>query len=83
MANKELVFLSDVRRAILRFEPEAVYILDGIRRADAVEVMRCRDCKWRCRNPAHKVKHCVLSGMSINDDDYCSFGERRCENEVD
>ena len=38
MANKELVYLSDVRRALLRFEPEAAYILEGVRRVDAVEV---------------------------------------------
>ena len=37
MANKELVYLSDVRRILLRYEPEAVYTLEGIRRVDAVE----------------------------------------------
>lgn len=38
MASKELVYLSDVRRALLRFEPEAVYTLEGLRRVDAVVV---------------------------------------------
>ena len=51
--------------------------------ADVVEVVRCRDCKWweartyggcigKCENP--------LNGLVIeylDDEDYCSYGERR------
>ena len=87
MANKELVYLSDVRRAILRFEPEAVYILNGIKKVDAVEVVRCKDCKhlWKenelCAHPK-----CCESWMCVVEapkDYFCAYGERRCENEVD
>lgn len=39
---------------------------------DAVEVVRCKDCKWR--------KACkVFSQQQITDDSYCSWGEREGE----
>ena len=51
---------------------------------DAVEVVRCRDCKW------NKERECPLSYTSPisvdgevsiwyknNDNDYCSYGERK------
>ena len=79
MANKELVYLSDVRRALLRFEPEAVYTLQGLRRVDAVEVVRCKDCKVLCRNYAHMAQHCSFTGVPVDDDDFCSLGERRAD----
>ena len=41
---------------------------------DAVEVVRCAQCVYY--RPDH-VKHCVISGMQIEDDDYCSHAERR------
>lgn len=42
MANKELVYLADVRRALLRYEPEAAYTLQGLRRVDAVPAVHGR-----------------------------------------
>ena len=37
---------------------------------DAVEVVLCKDCKWR--------KACkVFSQQQITDDSYCSWGERK------
>jgi hypothetical protein len=77
MANKELVCLSDVRRAILRFEPEAAYILNGVRKVDAVEVIRCKDCKW-WKTPAcyfHSPGRCIPR----LENDFCSDGERRTD----
>jgi hypothetical protein len=47
--------------------------------ADVVPVVRCKDCKYyrvsylECRNPHH-------NGI-INCEGYCSYGERRCEDE--
>ena len=50
---------------------------------DAVEVVRCKDCKWRkewisggffyCCNPDYGM----ASGVELRDDDFCSYGERR------
>lgn len=50
-------------------------ITDRIRSApacDVVEVVRCKDCKKREKQCFDKI---------LNDDDFCSNGERRSENE--
>lgn len=44
---------------------------------DAVEVVRCKDCKLRCPESISVYRHCALSGMMVDDDDFCSYGERR------
>lgn len=47
---------------------------------DAVEVVRCKDCKWW-----HDVGcaiHIVDESDEPKDDDYCSFGERREDGKV-
>ena len=78
MANKELVYLSDVRRAILRFEPEAAYILNGVRKVDAVEVVRCKDCKKGHPELApNGGVWCAKWNHIFCDDGFCSYGERR------
>ena len=41
------------------------------------EVVRCKDCKMFCRNYAHLRKHCGLTGAIVEDDDFCSYGERK------
>ena len=45
--------------------------------ADAVEVVRCKDCKHRNPN-GYK---CLRDNLWHKDEDYCSYGERRAENE--
>lgn len=46
--------------------------IDDAPTIDAVEVVRCKDCKWR--------KACkVFSQQQITDDSYCSWGEREGE----
>lgn len=57
-------------------------ILDAINNAptvDAVEVCRCKDCKLRCPESISVYRHCALSGMMVDDDDFCSYGERRAD----
>lgn len=51
--------------------------------ADVVEVVRCKDCKWRNTIPRFNV---FLSNgcrwhesESPDDDDFCSYGERKDE----
>lgn len=45
---------------------ELAEIIEKIPTIDAVEVVRCKDCK--------EYKYCFLLP---NDDDYCSYGERK------
>ena len=49
---------------------------------DAVEVVRCKDCNMLCRNYAHIRKHCGLTGAIVEDDDFCSQGERKGDGDV-
>lgn len=47
---------------------------------DAVEVIRCEDCKWsdwyKTLNGEHRC-YCMEHGsLGHTDDDYCSYGER-------
>ena len=44
---------------------------------DAVEVVRCKNCKMRCPESVCIAKHCTLTGIPVDDDDFCSYGERR------
>jgi hypothetical protein len=66
-------------------------IIDSIPTADVVEVVRCKDCKY-CRKPKGKERYRYFEGVllcesyemsddvcAVNPDDYCSYGERRCE----
>jgi hypothetical protein len=48
---------------------------------DAVEVVRCKDCKYWERRlvNAKGFAICAASGMDITADDFCSYGERRTE----
>ena len=45
--------------------------------ADAVEVVRCKDCKWHMDNFCDN-----MNVIGLSDDDYCSLGERREDAEV-
>ena len=53
--------------------------------ADVVEVVRCKDCKHYTnidtyRNPPRLDFHwCNKLGNITKEKDYCSYGERRCE----
>ena len=50
--------------------------------ADVVEVVRCKDCKYKFSVNGHDKKGCPLDGVGLmNDDDFCSCGERRINNE--
>ena len=60
---------------------EALYIIDSAPSADAVPVVRCKDCKhngtWQCHmeydeyHPEADIHH-EMHG----DDDFCSYGEK-------
>ena len=43
---------------------------------DAVEVVRCKDCKRYCKS-AIGMDDCLLLCVDVKPDDYCSHGERK------
>lgn len=46
--------------------------------ADAAEVLRCKDCKFFCRE---NRCYCEEFGGIVTEEDFCSRGERKDENE--
>ena len=51
-------------------------LFDILNSSDAVEVVRCKDCRW-WRDIDHTCKYSFTSPMCAND--YCSYGERAYE----
>jgi hypothetical protein len=46
---------------------------------DAVEVVRCKDCKHRYTASSGVIFCTQHLTMSANDNDFCSYGERRTD----
>ena len=52
---------------------------------DAVEVVRCKDCKHyleeqhQCEHPTIWAEYCSDFGMGVEPGDFCSYGERRTD----
>ena len=44
---------------------------------DAVEVVRCRDCKYHEDTSITEYEHCCMIGKTVRHDDFCSYGERK------
>ena len=44
---------------------------------DAVEVVRCRECKHHKETSVKERAHCSLTGYTVEYDDFCSCGERK------
>ena len=60
---------------------DALHIIDSIPAADAVEVVRCMECKFRSSWMMNRNLRyiCPESGMFPNgENDFCSYGEKRC-----
>lgn len=42
-----------------------------------VQVVRCKDCKYRKKLPNVSYGECIYSASMVSDNDYCSNGERK------
>ena len=64
---------------------EALYaVADDINKisaADVVEVVRCKDCRMFVDNKSALTTYCTreCKNLNVKPDDFCSYGERRCE----
>ena len=58
---------------------DALHIIDSIPAADAVEVVRCKDCKyWQDNNDGYPHEECRWGhGETPDANDFCSYGERK------
>ena len=61
---------------------EAILRVKEAPAVDAVEVVRCKDCQNRTQSGG-MVLHCSLNGIEVDDDDFCSYGERVKKDAVD
>ena len=80
LLNHAIAFFTGCRTSILQFS----YVSDIIINAptvDAVPVIRCRDCEHY--NPENYDISCdhPKGIMGPSDDDFCSYGKRRGQNE--
>ena len=71
--NKKAIY----REAILAVRS----ILHSAKTIDAVPVVRCRECKYSFKNNGHSKAGCPIIDANVwmDDDDFCSHGERREE----
>ena len=65
-------------------EGEVVILLKRLaelEKADVVEVVRCKDCKYKTFEQANNIIHCdrdrKQGTMFFKPDDFCSYGKRR------
>lgn len=66
-------------------ERDVVDMLESRPTIDAVLVVRCGECRYRQKAKVNRKGFlvCPASGMEIMDDDFCSYGERKEENEYE
>lgn len=55
----------------------ATLILREAPTVDAVEVVRCRECKYHRDTSITEYEHCCLIDKTVRYNDFCSYGERR------
>ena len=55
----------------------SLYQINNAPTVDAVEIVRCKDCKWYENDGYHT--NCKIMRCCVEGDDYCSRGERRGE----
>lgn len=60
---------------------DAVSAVENFPSADAVPVVRCKDCRWRGREECAMFCRCECGEQHTweTDNDFCSYGERREE----
>lgn len=92
MDNRKLIYADDARRELLRADPKLAYCIDNVPAVDAVEVVRCENCKhwieadngsWQMIGRTDGTckmlldKHYAERYMTERDH-FCSYGERIC-----
>ena len=61
-------------------DTEMLKAIDNAPTIDAVQVVRCKECKHSQYDVLFRMRWC--HGNEVNDDDYCSYGERK-DDEID
>ena len=72
-------FLEKMKRTSRYFD--VVFDVEEMPTVDAVEVVRCRECKYHKATSVKEHAHCSLTGYTVEYDDFCSCGERKDRSE--
>lgn len=79
---EELQFNAPVMLPVMKIY-NVIELVEDQPTADVVEVVRCSECvngkKAVINDKGFKI--CPVSGMEITDNDYCSYGERRTDDD--
>ena len=82
--NKRYKYAGDIFRKLIDIGFDiktATVFLNEVADADVVPVVRCNDCKHLMFSDCYG--ECSRGYMGIvSPDDYCSYGERKCNNEL-
>ena len=66
------------KKFLLQSEKAIVDVILNAPTIDAVEVVRCKDCKYKSYGVDYMwCDHAQGLANSIKDDDFCSYGERK------
>ena len=66
-----------LKEKIVRYETDGS-IVKGY---DAGELIRCKDCKLY-RTPMPEETYCSITGFGVDDNDFCSYAERRTDDSI-
>lgn len=78
--SEKLIRASDARKAILNIDPKSAYCIDSVQAVDAVEVVRCKDCKCSQRWGNEGTLLCYRDETTVHivkPDAYCDGAQRR------
>lgn len=83
--SEQYVNVKKVHAQIMDAFETALEVIETENAVDVVEVVRCKDCQHRITDEDYVCGHyCVKrpsnGGYFCEDDDFCSYGERREEN---
>ena len=78
-AHKEVLLYIMDKCGVTEEVNKTLEIICNVPSADAVEVVRCADCKYyQDNNDGYPHEECRWGhDETPNEDDYCSYGERR------
>lgn len=77
-----LIDADALRGPLMAFDSKVLEIVDNAPTIDAVRVVRCKECKHSVHYESFRMRWCWRRGAEVNDDNFCSDGERK-DNETD
>ena len=69
--NRNLVF------AACEIKQDFADMISDFQTVDAVEVVRCWECKYHENTDVTGFKHCCLIDKTVRYNDFCSYGKRK------